>query len=667
MAVTPGAPTEELFFGTQATTVLIPYNHALDSVVKKEDDFEYDEVGGNGPKANPFMGDGSKKRVAVEEIMPNKRHKRFKMNARVEGGYAPSFKPITVDLDEEDQMIVDMKQKGYNDLTIAQRLRAQGFTKYEPGSVSCRWLRIRKKTQEYEEKLLDEELTDWHVGEDELLEEAEAAAEEKYKVELEKLERKRWTWTAQNLNRRLARARYSAKACKERSEAKANGTARCPPESDPDPEGRARERQERIAAFKQRKRDEAEQAAAAAEAKKKSKKNDTPAKIEARARKAAQDAIRAQKKKEQEDYRQNKVTTATVARERKKSAVNMARDLRLYEETKHKFFTKLHKQLAKEVAAILRKKERNGGITPEPEGTKPGYKPKSRYAFKNTEEENRNEDYASAEAALEARAELFSGVVQAVGTVSEQAASLTKPSGADDGETATSIFPDEPREMCTIDELHDILRARGMLLNRMKENKSVIISRLNTEDESIGIQELRDLLQVRKEDTSGTRAELMRRLSIADAMSSRKYQSKYANRPLDEDGNRTKVKMPVKAGTGKSTKRYCARDVSIKNGKAVTTPSAPATKRKPAATKAPAKKTPAKGKKQSEATPKPLMPEDDNEDDSEDFPAPKKLNEDKKKVVKAVKKPEIPKSDDLEENDMESMMNDMLANAGIQL
>ena len=111
------------------------------------------------------MGDGSKKRVAIEEIMPNKRHKRFKMNARVEGGYAPSFKPITVDLDEEDQMIVDMKQKGYNDLTIAERLRAQGFTKYEPRSVSCRWARIRKKTQEYEEKLLDEELTDWHVGE----------------------------------------------------------------------------------------------------------------------------------------------------------------------------------------------------------------------------------------------------------------------------------------------------------------------------------------------------------------------------------------------------------------------------------------------------------------------------------------------------------------------
>jgi hypothetical protein len=114
---------------------------------------------------NPFRGTDSKKRPAADEVLPTKRQKRYKMGTAVKGGHAPSFKPITVDLDEEDQMIVDMKQQGYKDEDIVVRLIEKGFTRYEPRSVGCRWMRIRKKTQEYEEKLLDEELTDWHIGE----------------------------------------------------------------------------------------------------------------------------------------------------------------------------------------------------------------------------------------------------------------------------------------------------------------------------------------------------------------------------------------------------------------------------------------------------------------------------------------------------------------------
>jgi hypothetical protein len=116
-------------------------------------------------KQNPFMSKGSKKRPAADEVLPAKRQKRFKMGTNIKGGHAPSFKPITVDLDEEDQMIVDMKQQGYKDEDIRDRLIEKGFTCYEARSVACRWMRIRKKTQEYEEKLLDEELTDWHLGE----------------------------------------------------------------------------------------------------------------------------------------------------------------------------------------------------------------------------------------------------------------------------------------------------------------------------------------------------------------------------------------------------------------------------------------------------------------------------------------------------------------------
>ncbi|KAH0258126.1 hypothetical protein KCU83_g2786, partial [Aureobasidium melanogenum] len=83
-----------------------------------------------------------------------------------------------------------------------------------------------------------------------------------------------------------------------------------------------------------------------------------------------------------------------------------------------------------------------------------------------------------------------------------------------------------------------ILRSRGMLLNRVKENKAIIISRLNNEDKTTDIEQLRDLLKARYEDSNGMKAGLMRRLAISDAKSSRKCQNLRTNSPLDENGNR---------------------------------------------------------------------------------------------------------------------------------
>ncbi|KAG9936905.1 hypothetical protein KCV02_g6005, partial [Aureobasidium melanogenum] len=148
-----------------ATDVLVPYTCPVAPRPDDEDDGDYVDDFDKSSKQNPFMSKGSKKRPAADEVLPAKRQKRFKMGTNIKGGHAPSFKPITVDLDEEDQMIVDMKQQGYKDEDIRDRLIEKGFTCYEARSVACRWMRIRKKTQEYEEKLLDEELTDWHLGE----------------------------------------------------------------------------------------------------------------------------------------------------------------------------------------------------------------------------------------------------------------------------------------------------------------------------------------------------------------------------------------------------------------------------------------------------------------------------------------------------------------------
>ncbi|KAG9912513.1 FAD/NAD(P)-binding domain-containing protein, partial [Aureobasidium melanogenum] len=618
-------PTEELFFGAPSD-VLVPYTCPVVPRPDGEDDGEYIDDIDKSSKQNPFMSKGSKKRPAADEVLLGKRQKRFKMGTNIKGGHAPSFKPITVDLDEEDQMIVDMKQQGYKDEDIRDRLIEKGFTCYEARSVACRWMRIRKKTQEYEEKLLDEELTDWHLGEDEMLEEAYEIADKKFQIELEKLEQKRWTWTAQNLNKRLPRERFSAKACRQRHEARRNGTARCPPEIDPDPEGRQREREERIAAYKLRKEEEAKRDAIEAEEKKRSKKDNTAEKIAARQRKEAQAALKAQKKKDAVEYRQSLVEAVTLAKQRKQNALNAAREERIYNERKHRFFNRLHKQLKKEVAALLRKKERNNGVTPEPEDTEVVHPPKSRYTYKNTAEQIRNENISATEAAINARSHEFIGVVEPVATaaVDTQPMPITTPSDSNRRESwqpaiATDGFSEEPRSWCTIDELHNILRARGMLLNRMKENKAIIISRLNNEDKTTDIEQLRDLLKARHEDSNGTKTELVRRLAISDAKSSRKYQNLRTNRPLDENGNRIKVTMPAKPAVSKAATRYNARDVTIKEGKAVVNTQTPATKKRASTRKTPAKaaaKNPSNKAKGTSASKK-FIPDDDEGDNEE--------------------------------------------------
>ena len=450
-------------------------------------------------------------------------------------------------------------------------------------------------------------------------------ADEKFKAELEKLEQKRWAWTAQALNKRLPRQRFSAKACRQRFEALKNGTARCPPELDPNPEARALEREERIAAYKVRKEEEAQRDAAKAEEKKRSKKDNTAQKVAARERKEAQDAIKAQKKREKEEYRQSLQDTITLARQRKQEALNIARAERSYNDMKNKFFTLIHNQLKKEVAALKRKKEKNGGVTPEPE-TELVHEPRSRYTYKNTAEQIRHEDVDATQAAIDARSHNFDGVVEPVGTVASETMPAITPSTStanvnahQQPATVPDGFPGEPRSWCTIDELQNILRSRGMLLNRMKETKPIILSRLNNEDRSISVQQLRELLKARNEDSSGTKGELMRRLSIADAKTSRKYQNTRTYRPLDDKGHRIKVKMPIKPTLSKTSARYNARDVVIHNGIAVTN-TAPPTTRKRASTKktpvkAAAKKTTGKGK--STAATKQFIPDDDDDDDEE--------------------------------------------------
>jgi len=73
-------------------------------------------------------------------------------------------KKVTADLDSDDELIVRMKNAKYLEKDIAKRLADEGRTKYNVKTIGTRWAHLKKKLQEKNDQMLDEELTDWHDG-----------------------------------------------------------------------------------------------------------------------------------------------------------------------------------------------------------------------------------------------------------------------------------------------------------------------------------------------------------------------------------------------------------------------------------------------------------------------------------------------------------------------
>lgn len=86
-------------------------------------------------------------------------------STRITGGRAAVPRRIKSKLDEEDQMIFDLKQQGFNDSYVCNALVEKGFTRYSPQSISSRFYRIKKSIQAQHEELLDDGLDEWHEGE----------------------------------------------------------------------------------------------------------------------------------------------------------------------------------------------------------------------------------------------------------------------------------------------------------------------------------------------------------------------------------------------------------------------------------------------------------------------------------------------------------------------
>lgn len=86
------------------------------------------------------------------------------INERVQGGRIPFPKKVNADLDSEDEIIRSMKEKGYADKAIAQRLKDENRVAYREKSITTRYARIMRALHEHETKKLDDEVSDWHEG-----------------------------------------------------------------------------------------------------------------------------------------------------------------------------------------------------------------------------------------------------------------------------------------------------------------------------------------------------------------------------------------------------------------------------------------------------------------------------------------------------------------------
>ena len=83
---------------------------------------------------------------------------------RIVGGRPAIAKKVTADLDSDDELIVRMKNAKYLEKDIAERLATEGRIKYHPKTIGTRWARIKRKLQDFQDEMLDGDVTDWHEG-----------------------------------------------------------------------------------------------------------------------------------------------------------------------------------------------------------------------------------------------------------------------------------------------------------------------------------------------------------------------------------------------------------------------------------------------------------------------------------------------------------------------
>lgn len=157
-------------------------------------------------------------------------------NHRTQGGRPAIAKKITVDLDSDDDMIVRMKEAKYEEKDIAKRLADAGRVKYNPKTIGTRWARLRRALAQHQEELLEADLADWHEGDDDVLYQAVAKADQDIDTSINNMKARKWRMVADYVKVMKPATNFGQNACLKRFNDLRDGKAKPTPESIADPD-----------------------------------------------------------------------------------------------------------------------------------------------------------------------------------------------------------------------------------------------------------------------------------------------------------------------------------------------------------------------------------------------------------------------------------------------
>lgn len=178
-----------------------------------------------------------------DNVLPNKQSSRvpgtFGRRNRRKGESLPAYhKRVSHELDSDDELMMQMRDKGFSDRQIADKLAKDGRVRYDQKSISTRIMRIRLAQAENIDFLLKEGYKEWEFKDDCLLMQAHALADIEISYEIERIRAWRFRKVSDYMRRLDKNVLFSATACRERYCALMEGTASIPSEMDDDPESR---------------------------------------------------------------------------------------------------------------------------------------------------------------------------------------------------------------------------------------------------------------------------------------------------------------------------------------------------------------------------------------------------------------------------------------------
>ncbi|KAJ8117355.1 hypothetical protein OPT61_g1427 [Boeremia exigua] len=168
---------------------------------------------------------------------------RFGRHDRLKGETLPAYhKRVSADLNPDDKLMLEMRERGFSDRQIAEKLKKDGRTRYDQKTISTRIMRIRLAQAERFDILLQEGLEEWQMDDDQRLVQAYALADIEISYEIERVRAWRFRKVSDYMRRLDKNSLFSANACRIRYGELASGTARIPCNADDDPDTRLKER-----------------------------------------------------------------------------------------------------------------------------------------------------------------------------------------------------------------------------------------------------------------------------------------------------------------------------------------------------------------------------------------------------------------------------------------